>query len=101
MIRYLKKEIENMRDIGGNENKYGKRVKTGRLIRSNLPIKLTDENMIIKVLEEKQSLLKKSAKVQVININELINYIHLHFLLNIQLILPFLILMYYLYIPSH
>ncbi len=38
-------------------------------------LKITEENMIIKVLEEKQGLLKKVAKIQVININEIINYI--------------------------
>ena len=38
-------------------------------------LKITEENMIIKILEEKQGLLKKVAKIQVININELIDYI--------------------------
>ena len=80
MIRYLKKEIENMRDIGGNENKYGKRVKTGRLIRSNLPIKLTDENLAYfkdkgiytvmdlrsyEEIEKKPSIFEKDSKFKV------------------------------------
>lgn len=38
-------------------------------------LKVTEENMIVKVLEEKQGLLKKSAKIQVINVNEMIDYI--------------------------
>ena len=37
-------------------------------------LKITEENAIINVLEEKNGLLKKSAKVEIININELINY---------------------------
>ena len=38
-------------------------------------LKITEENMIIEVLEEKQGILKKLVKIQVINVNELINYI--------------------------
>lgn len=38
-------------------------------------LKVTEENMIIKILEEKQGLLKKSAKIEVINVNEMIDYI--------------------------
>ena len=38
-------------------------------------LNLTEENMSIKVLEEKQSLLKKNVKIEVIDINDLVNYI--------------------------
>ena len=38
-------------------------------------LKITEDNMIIEVLEEKQGILKKLVKIQVINVNELINYI--------------------------
>ncbi len=38
-------------------------------------LNLTEENAIIKILEEKQGLLKKNVKIEVININDLINYI--------------------------
>ena len=34
-----------------------------------------EENLIIKVIEEKNSLLKKSVKIEVINVNDMINYI--------------------------
>ena len=49
MRRYLKNAIENMRDIGGY--KVGeKKVKYGKLIRSNLPIAITKED--INILKE-------------------------------------------------
>ena len=35
----------------------------------------TEENLIIKVLEEKNGLLKKSIKIEVIEVNDIINYI--------------------------
>lgn len=38
-------------------------------------LNLTEENMSIKVLEEKQSLLKKNVKIEVVDINDLVNYI--------------------------
>lgn len=38
-------------------------------------LNITRENAIIKVLEEKQGLLKKNVKIEVININDLINYL--------------------------
>ena len=34
-----------------------------------------EENLIIKVIEEKNGLLKKSVKIEVINVNDMINYI--------------------------
>lgn len=40
-----------------------------------LELKTTEENLIIKILEEKQGLLKKIAKIEVININDLIDYL--------------------------
>ena len=35
----------------------------------------SEENLIIRVLEEKNTLLKKSVKIEVIEYNEIINYI--------------------------
>ena len=37
-------------------------------------LKTTEEDLIINVLEEKTSLLKKSAKIEVITINDILNY---------------------------
>lgn len=37
-------------------------------------LKTTEENLIITVLEEKQTLLKKTAKIEVINYNDIIDY---------------------------
>lgn len=45
MIRYLEESIENMRDIGGYKSGLGNRVKVGRLIRSNLPINLSNNDI--------------------------------------------------------
>lgn len=45
MIRYLKDSIDNMRDIGGYKSALGNRVKTKRLIRSNLPIMLSSNDI--------------------------------------------------------
>ena len=38
-------------------------------------LKVAEENLIIKVLEEKNSLLKKSVKIEVINYNDIVNYV--------------------------
>lgn len=38
-------------------------------------LNITEENLIIKSKEEKQGLLKKSTKLEVINVNELVNYL--------------------------
>ncbi len=38
-------------------------------------LNLLEENAIIKILEEKNGLLKKSVKIEVIDVNDLINYI--------------------------
>lgn len=38
-------------------------------------LKLTEENLIINVIEEKNSLLKKSVKIEVINYNDIIDYL--------------------------
>lgn len=38
-------------------------------------LKTTEENLIIKILEEKQGLLKKIVKIEVISINDLIDYL--------------------------
>ena len=37
-------------------------------------LKVAKENLIINILEEKSSLLKKSAKIEVINFNDIIDY---------------------------
>lgn len=50
MVRYLKDSIDNMRDIGGYRSGLGNRVKLERLIRSNLPINLSSND--ISLLEE-------------------------------------------------
>ena len=47
IVRYFKDSIENMRDIGGYECNLGKRIKLGRLIRSNLPQYLPDNDICI------------------------------------------------------
>ena len=36
--------------------------------------KVAEENLIINILEEKNTLLKKSAKIEVINYNDIIDY---------------------------
>ena len=38
-------------------------------------LNITEDNLIIKSKEEKQGLLKKSAKIEVINVNDLIDYL--------------------------
>lgn len=38
-------------------------------------LKIEEENLIINITEEKQGLLKKSVKIEVVTINDLINYI--------------------------
>lgn len=45
MVRYLKDSIENMRDIGGCKNRKGNKIKLGRLIRSNLPNNLSNDDI--------------------------------------------------------
>ena len=45
MIRYLENSLENMRDIGGYRSGLGNRVKFGRLIRSNLPRYLSNDDI--------------------------------------------------------
>lgn len=45
MKRYLENSIENMRDIGGYKNTKGLEVKNGCLIRSNVPNKLSNEDI--------------------------------------------------------
>lgn len=47
MIRYLQNSIENMRDIGGYKNNEGGIIKLGKLIRSNLPINLSNKDISI------------------------------------------------------
>ena len=37
-------------------------------------LKVAEENLIINILEEKNTLLKKSIKIEVINYNDIINY---------------------------
>lgn len=38
-------------------------------------LNITEDNLIIKSKEEKQGLLKKSAKIEVINVNDIVNYL--------------------------
>ena len=38
-------------------------------------LNIAEENAIINILEEKQGLLKKSAKIEVINTNEIVNHL--------------------------
>ena len=45
MVRYLKDSIDNMRDIGGYKTGQGNRVKMERIIRSNLPINLSSNDI--------------------------------------------------------
>ena len=45
MVRYLKDSIDNMRDIGGYKSGLKNRVKLERLIRSNLPINLSSNDI--------------------------------------------------------
>lgn len=46
MIRYLEKTIENMRDIGGYKSGQKNRIVQGKLIRSNLPSNLSDNDIM-------------------------------------------------------
>lgn len=46
MIRYFEKSIENMRDIGGYKSGTKNKVIQGKIIRSNLPKKLTDNDIL-------------------------------------------------------
>ena len=46
MIRYLENSIENMRDIGGYKSGLGNNVKLGKIIRSNLPVNLSDNDLL-------------------------------------------------------
>ena len=46
MIRYLEKSIENMRDIGGYKSGLKNRVVQRKLIRSNLPSNLSDNDIL-------------------------------------------------------
>lgn len=38
-------------------------------------LNLTEDNIIIKHVEEKQGLLKKTAKIEIVNVNDLVNYL--------------------------
>ena len=38
-------------------------------------LKVAEENLIINILEEKNTLLKKSVKIEVINYNDIIDYV--------------------------
>lgn len=51
------------------------KTKEEAIAKANQELKINEDNMIIKVLERKQGLLKKMVKIQVINVNELIDYI--------------------------
>ena len=46
MIRYFEKSIENMRDIGGYKSGIKNKVIQGKIIRSNLPKKLSDNDIL-------------------------------------------------------
>lgn len=44
------------------------------LSKATSELKVNEENMIVNIIEEKNGLLKKSVKIEVVNINELIDY---------------------------
>jgi len=58
-----------------NKYVYEGKTKEEALEKALTELKITEENAIINILEEKNGLLKKSVKIEVVNINELIDYI--------------------------
>ena len=57
------------------KNIYEAKIKEDAINKALKELNTTEENIIVKVLEEKQGLLKKSVKIEVIEVNELINYL--------------------------
>jgi spoIIIJ-associated protein len=57
-----------------NKYIYEGKTKEDAISKALTELKVTEENLIINVIEEKNGLLKKSVKIEVVNINDLINY---------------------------
>ena len=57
------------------KNIYEAKTKEDAINKALNELNTTEENIIIKVLEEKQGLLKKSVKIEVIKVNDLIDYL--------------------------
>ena len=53
---------------------YEGKTKEEALEKAKLELNLTEKNMIVKVIEEKNTLLKKCVKIEVINYNDVIDY---------------------------
>lgn len=45
MIRYFENTLDNMRDVGGKNNRFGDLIITKKILRSELPNKLSDEQV--------------------------------------------------------
>lgn len=58
-----------------NKYIYEARTKEEAITKALTELNVTEENVIIKVLEEKNSLLKKNVKIELIKYNDIINYI--------------------------
>ena len=57
------------------ENIFIAKTKEEAIEKALTELKTTEDNIIVKVLSEKQGLLKKEAKIEVININDVITYL--------------------------
>lgn len=57
-----------------NKNIYEARTKEEAINKALEEQKTTQDNLLIKVIEEKNGLLKKSVRIEVINLNDVINY---------------------------
>ena len=56
------------------KNIYEAKTKEEAIAKATSELNIAEENMIINILEEKNSLLKKSVKIEVINYNDIIDY---------------------------